>query len=200
MAMTSKARKLQRFPTMPLPAVVRASGEALLDQQMWCWGCDVRRASGNLLTQYGCIKRSSPDPRFHSAYTRQDVLPGGALTLWGWGVWIAAPDHGSLFVSRNRFTVRWLPHVDIAPIAWQERDLPLGCTLHDPSDALSLLCAACRWIADYEGWVMGCCNPSYRAQALEAWPARRRFKGGVSAEHMATQWNEMSRALSGRLV
>jgi hypothetical protein len=187
---------MPRFPTVPLPAAVRASGEILLDQQMWCWGCDVRRADGNLLMKYGCVKRPSPDPRYHSAYTFPSALPGGALTLWGWGVWIAAPDHGSLFVSRSRFCARWLLQVDLAPSAWQERDLPPGASQIDLPCAHDLMCAACRWIANYEGWVMDCCNHSYRAQALDAWPARRKHNGGVSAEHMAARWGDMSSALS----
>ncbi len=131
--MSSRLPRKLRFPTVSLPAAVRASGEALLDQQMWCWGCDVRRAEGNLLAEYGCTKRPSPDPRFHSAYTFPNALPGGALTLWG----------------------------------WQERDLSPGGGQIELLCAYTLLCAACRWIADYEGWVMRCCKPWYRAQAIE---------------------------------
>ena len=100
---------------LKLPEGVFKTGIGLIDQEMWCWGCDVRRAEGNLLTQYGFTKRPSPEPRYHSAYTLYGVIPDGTLTLWGWGLWIAAPERGSLFISRDRFRVRWIPQTDLAP-------------------------------------------------------------------------------------
>lgn len=55
--------------SIKLPPKVQHTANALMEQQMWCWGCDVRRADGNLLMLYGAEKRPSPEPRFHSAYT-----------------------------------------------------------------------------------------------------------------------------------
>src|SRR5687768_12975270 len=52
-------------PAFRLPKALEKQGEALLEQQMWCWGCDVRRQEGNLLLAYGCERRASPDSRYH---------------------------------------------------------------------------------------------------------------------------------------
>lgn len=73
-------------PVFRLPKAVEKQGEALLEQQMWCWGGDVRRQEGNLLLAYGCERRSAPNPRFHSAYSYKlcaDCCGAGAC---GWPV------------------------------------------------------------------------------------------------------------------
>jgi hypothetical protein len=57
--------------TVRIPANIQRAVIPLLDQQMWCWGCDVRRTQGNLLLAYGAEKRPSPNARYHSAYTFQ---------------------------------------------------------------------------------------------------------------------------------
>jgi len=183
-------------PTVKLPAVLSRQGAALIDQQMWCWGCDVRRADGNLLLAYGCQQRPSPEPRYHSAYTLYGAVPAGALTLWGWGVWVAAPERGSLFISRDRFRVRWIPQTDLAPEAWQERDLPRGSADIPSTDALLLLREAVLWIAVYERWVAGTVEPNYRVSTISAWTQRRRFKGGSSIEKVADQWEEIAETLT----
>ncbi|MBK8031816.1 MAG: hypothetical protein IPK17_20500 [Chloroflexi bacterium] len=183
-----------------LPDDIFKTGIGLIDQQMWCWGCDVRRAEGNLLTQYGFIKRPAPEPRYHSAYTLYEAIPDGALTLWGWGLWIAAPERGSLFIGRDRFHVRWIPETDLAPSAWLERDLPSGCADTRFSDAYLLLHAAFLWIAAYEHWVVEVHEQSYRARTIEAYPQRRRFKGGVLAERMSAQWLELANVTFAAVV
>ena len=35
---------------------VRKIGTTLLDQQLWCWGQDIRRTEGNALLAYGFTK------------------------------------------------------------------------------------------------------------------------------------------------
>ncbi|MCS7071280.1 MAG: hypothetical protein NZM00_07225, partial [Anaerolinea sp.] len=107
-----------------LPDELLRLGPALIDAQMWCLGCDVRHPAGNLLCAYGLERRPSPDPRFHSAYM-QVGADGWAITLWGWGIWTAAPDHGSLFISRDRLRLAWTPRAEPVPQAWTADDLPL---------------------------------------------------------------------------
>jgi hypothetical protein len=193
--MGKQRRKHAMQSFVRLPGSVSRMGIGLIDQQMWCWGCDVRRAEGNLLIQYGFTKRPASEPRYHSAYTLYGVIPDGALTLWGWGLWIAAPEHGSLFISRDRFRVRWIPQTDLAPAAWQERDLPRGCMDIRFSDAYLLLHAAFLWIAAYERWVAESVELCYRVSTLSAWPQRRRFKGGTSTKAIADQWEEIAAVL-----
>jgi hypothetical protein len=181
-------------PFFRLPSSVRKWGEALLDQQMWCWGCDVRRKSGNLLLVYGFEQRPSPNPRHHSAYT-VCLCPDCTLTLWGWGLWIAAQGFGSVILSRSRFRVCYTAEVEYCPQAWQVNNLP---PVKSPSDSaerghtLELLSEALTWIAHYEGWLASQVEPNYRDEVIAAWPQRRRYRGGTMGSDMTTTWKTLA--------
>lgn len=180
---------MKRKPTVSLPVDVRKLGETLIDEQMWCWGCDVRRAEGNLLLAYGFEKRPSPNPRFHSAYTLP-LCATCALTIWGWGIWIADTGLGSAFISRTRFQVFYTPNADLQPCAWQADQLPLSVTdcTDEPLLACTLLTQACRFAADYETWLSAQVERDYRETVISAWPQRRRHKGGIAAGEIASAW------------
>lgn len=180
--------------TIRMPADIQCSAVPLLDQQMWCWGCDVRRAQGNLLLAYGAEKRPSPDARYHSAYTFQ-TEEGAVLNLWGWGIWFAQLDQGSLFIGRSRFRMRYSPEVIRMPDAWCARDLPPMIGARDETagePATALLAAALNWIGGYEQWLCSQVGPDYREHILEKWPKRKRHKGGIPAAQMSTRWFELS--------
>lgn len=180
-----------------LPRSIVKQGEALIEQQMWCWGCDVRRKEGNLLLTYGFARRPSPQTRWHSAYTRA-AQSGYFLTLWGWGLWIAAPDIGSLFLGRSGFRLGYTPQTDLYPQAWQPDQLP---PLHEPRDpqeqhnALTLLGEALDRIAAYEAWLTTQLPIDYRTQTIAAWPLRRRYHGGVTASELAPSWHTLSEVI-----
>lgn len=170
-----------------------ACGEALLDQQMWCWGCDVRHADENLLLAYGCLKRPAPEAHLRSAYT-YCLDETCALTLWGWGIWIARESLGSLFISRSRFKVRATMKVQLLPQAWCEEDLPLNPERVSWDHCMPLLTDALTWIATYEQWVMARAASGYRDMMLKFWPMRRRYRGGCPATEMPTQWMSLAQS------
>lgn len=164
---------------------------------MWCWGCDVRRADGNLLMLYGAEKRPSPEPRFHSAYTFY-LEEGYTLNLWGWGIWLAHEAFGSLFVSRARFAPAYTPEVHLTPHAWQKDELPPTAkpkTSTQAEKASSLLAIACQWIGDYEAWVSQQTGDDYRQRTLESWVQRKRYKGGIPAPDMPHQWQQLAQQI-----
>jgi hypothetical protein len=164
---------------------------------MWCWGCDIRRQEGNLLLAYGCERRGSPDPRYHSAYI-YSLCADCTLTLWGWGVWIAREGLGSLFLSRSRFRVSYIPQVHRYPQAWQADDLPSGKSPCDPAAQTSthcLLIEAMDWIGGYEHWLACHTESHYREAAIAAWPQRRRYRGGTPAADLAQTWLNLSKLL-----
>ncbi|MEL7435329.1 MAG: hypothetical protein AAFN11_15380 [Chloroflexota bacterium] len=169
----------------------------LIDQQMWCWGCDVRRADGNLLLGYGGKKRPSPNPRYKSAYVFQ-LQDEMTLNLWSWGLWIACPQHGSLFLGRSRFRLCYIRETISIPNAWSKRDLALTempLTDDDRLHAHHLLTVALRWIGDYEAWVGAEVDLAYRENALTKWPQRKRNKGGIPASEMADSWYDLSTSI-----
>jgi hypothetical protein len=184
-------------PAFRLPKAIEKQGEVLLEQQMWCWGCDVRRQEGNLLLGYGFQKRQSTDPRYHSAYTYA-LCTDCALTLWGWGLWLARESYGSLFLSRARFRVTYTAAVDLCPQAWEVNALP---PLQQPNQALGwhnsilLLAEVAAFVAHYEGWLATQLNENYRNHVIAEWPQRRRHRGGIAAADLAQTWLNLSQAL-----
>ncbi|MGQ9889801.1 MAG: hypothetical protein ACUVSX_15145 [Aggregatilineales bacterium] len=170
---------------------------ALLDQQMWCWGCDVRRSAGNLLLAYGAQKRPAPEPRLHSAYSFH-LGAGAALNLWGWGIWTARQGCGSVFVDRARFQVRYTAQAELLPQAWRKCDLPptqTTVTADELSAVGALLFDMCQWIGKYESWLTTQIEPAYREWAIAAWPERKRHRGGVPASEVAASWIALSEML-----
>lgn len=184
-------------PSIKLPLDLKLRGAALLDQQMWCWGCDIRRSEGNLLLAYGAEKRPSPEPRLPSAYSFH-LGASAALNLWGWGIWIARQGCGSIFIGRAGFRVRYAAQAELLPQAWRECDLPPMQTTV-AADELSvigaLLSQVCQWISAYETWLAAQFEPGYRERTIAAWPERKRHHGGVCAVEMAASWIALSEML-----
>lgn len=169
----------------------------MIDQQMWCWGCDVRQAEKNLLSLYGADKRPSPNPRFHSAYVFQ-LEEQAIVNLWGWGLWISCPSLGSLFIARSHFKVYYTSVVIPTPDAWRKRDLPLmnfTGGIDELAHAHNLLTKALHWIGTYETWINTQFTLDYRERVLTKWPQKRRYKGGVPAPEMAKEWFKLSTSL-----
>src|SRR5689334_2275112 len=82
-------------------------GAALFHQQMWCWGCDIRRPEGNLLLMYG-FERERPPEGVHgsSSYFLHTPTERG-IRLWGFGLFFTQQGQGSLFLQRYGFAPRW---------------------------------------------------------------------------------------------
>ncbi len=183
--------------TIRLTTSLQRTAVPLLDQQMWCWGYDVRRTQGNLLVAYGAEKRPAPDKRYHSAY-RFVADNCVVLNLWSWGIWLSHPQWGSLFVSRSRFRVIYSSEIIQIPDAWRARDLPPMTGAHDETEAdnaANLLATAQNWIGGYEYWLCSQVEPDYREQILEKWPKRKQYKGGIPAAEMSTSWFELAQQI-----
>lgn len=173
-----------------LPAEVRRLAPKLLDQQLWCWGCDIRRTEGNLLCAYGFVRLKAPeDVRQSSAYTLC-FTHGAQVTLWAFGVFYGAPERGGIFVKRGGFEARYTPEPRLPITAWcgapnaQPPDTVQTC-----AHALSLLTALSAWIADYEAWIAAQTPPDYRAACVAAWFAHKR---AVPSEAMVKAWREIA--------
>jgi hypothetical protein len=196
--MSRMGKRIQRHnagsSALPVPGEMRKVSEALFEQQMWCWGCDVRREAGNLLLAYGMEKQPSPDPRYHSAY-HCTLDTSGALTLWGWGIWVAMQDYGSIFISRSHFRVRYSEAAALRPAAWCEKQLPPLSPVSNRNVSTCLLVTAFQWIAEYERWLACRVETDYRDGALAAWPLRRRYGGGVPARDVPDHWTQIAQRI-----
>lgn len=173
-----------------LSAQARSLAPKLLDQQLWCWGCDIRYAAGNLLLAYGFLKLKAPaETRQSSAYTLC-FTNGAQVTLWAFGVFYGAPTQGGIYLKRGGF----------APCYTSAHRLPIeewcaapACrapaTLAQCANAQSLLSALSMWIADYEAWVSARTAPDYRAACVAAWFAHKR---AIEGSAMVSAWRTVA--------
>lgn len=148
----------------------------------------MRRSQGNLLVTYGAKKRPPSNDRYHSAYTFQ-INDCAVLNLWGWGIWLAYSQYGSLFISRSRFRSRYSREVIPMPDAWRARDLPSMSGTRNEAEtkhADHLLAMAMNWVGCYEHWLCGQVGPDYRECVVDKWPQRKRHKGNIPAAEMST--------------
>ncbi len=181
---------LERRAHVSLPATVRSLAPKLLDQQLWCWGCDIRRAEGNLLSAYGFVKLKAPEEvRLSSAYTLC-FTDGAQVTLWAFGVFYGAPEQGGIFIKRGGFEARYTPAHRLPITAWCAA--PEGKppdTVQKCAQTLKLLRALSAWIADYEAWIATQTPPDYREACVAAWFAHKR---AVPSAAMASAWRTIA--------
>lgn len=145
-------------------------GEALLHQQLWCVGADIRRCEGNLLLAFGA-ERARPGVG-EPGSSRYVVRQGDAvMALWGFGCCFGDPARGSVVLRRYAFRPRWSAEADPPATHTIER---LGAW-HHPMDivgwarALSLTADACDWFADYEQFVRRTAGGAWRRDVLAHW-------------------------------
>lgn len=164
-----------------------------LDQQWWCFGCDIRRKQGNLLLQYG-FNRLSPPPgeAGSSMYSRA----GGPYRwqLWGFGVSVERPPGLAIFVRRYAFAPEILCSLPQPGLVWRPEQLgPLRSPVTAEQTAVvePLLRALFRLLALYEAWVQRAVGVSYRARCLSQWHKPR----VVPARAVAPAWRSLAQHL-----
>ncbi len=91
-----------------LPALLQRRGNALLNQQCWIWGRDVRNVEGNLLLAYGFEQFRRPGDAVGGTAYKLDLSDDRAsrsLILWGFGLYYASADFGGgIFMNRFNFS------------------------------------------------------------------------------------------------
>ena len=187
-------------PPPPPPAEVQAwrgiikshkrIGMALLDQQFWCWGYDIREA-GNLFLRYGFEQYRQPKESGGTYYTLQPTK-GTVLRLWGANLVYRDVDHGVLHISRQWFEPRLLPD-DYAlssdvPEASQAPNTPYDCIR-----AAHLAVRVMQWAANYERWVLETAGLAHRESAVQAWKANAVTL--LPAETMGAEWERIAAAV-----
>jgi hypothetical protein len=165
----------------------RRFGVALLDQQFWCWGCDVKR-DDNLFLRYGFEKFKQDKDLGASAYT-YTFADSAFIRLWGGSVLFHDPAIGSVQIRRFEF------HPRVVPVGEALR-YPVHPEYPQPdteSDCLRLAHIAQRcisWFADYERWVVETVGIVYRQNTVMAW--EKQAVKTIPAETMAGMWADMA--------
>lgn len=170
-------------------------GMALLDQQFWCWGYDIRE-QGNLFLRYGFAPHHQPKESGGTLYT---ITPtdGTLLRLWGGNLIYRDARYGVLHFNRQLFEPRLLPD-DYA----LSSDLPEGseipATPDDCARAAQLTAAVLRWNANYERWVLADAGLAYRERAVQAWKTNAVML--IAAEAMAAEWERIAAGVEGYIT
>ncbi len=181
-------------------SVARRLAKTLLDQQMWCFGCDVRLTDPNALLEWGFEKFSPPKGLCTPSHYRwQSEI--GQVGLWGFGIWFAEPSQGSLLLQRGRFQPEWSATSELRTTIWKLWDLKGFQKPTKPSEqqaANSLLASLTRWLANYESWIHDRYGVSYRDQVVADWATRR--KPTVAAKQMPLLWETFHAGEIGQLT
>ncbi len=179
-----------------LPSEVRRQGTPLLNQQCWCWGCDIRRAEGNLLLAYGFTRQRPPAGQQGSSAYSLRLVNGQALVLWGFGLFYGHPALGGLYLARSGFAPRLLDDPTPPAHAWSWEQLAAAYAPRDVQAwwrAHRLLALAADWIAGYERWVVTTYGLAYRAACVAAWR-----KAALPATAMADAWRDLAQRCAAR--
>ena len=163
---------------------VQRAGAALLNQQCWLWGCDIRRGAGNLLLANGFTRMRPPGGMDRST---QYTLAGRdcVVRLWGSGIFVGNMREG-IFLNRFAFEPRCVAH---HAVAWQEPAQLRRCPRYWDDTRLAQMCS---WVAAYEDWVARECGVTYRRVCLAG------FTDSVSqAERIAPEWAALAALLRG---
>jgi hypothetical protein len=178
-----------------LPLEVRKMATALLDQQMWCWGQDIRRPEGNLLLAYGLTRQHPPETikgssRYHWSESESDQV-----VLWGFGIAYIQAGVGGVFLKRFGFSPRWFTTVDPLNQVWTLDQLPrmrLPRTSEERQKTQTLFEALLHWISTYEQWIKETCGCAYRQRCLSAWQ-----KAICPADTIAEEWRRLATLYQG---
>jgi hypothetical protein len=176
-------------PSSPfcLPPEIKKQGAKLFDQQMWCWGYDIRATEGNILLQYGFSRQRLPEGASgSSAYTLDDMHHRN-VALWGFGLFYRENEDDGLFLRRFSFQPRRvLREVETLHVYESSQ---LGY-LHLPQKdeermaTLSLFVRVMRWVSAYEQWVQTRMSSSYRQDSLQGWKKRT-----IPPDEIISTWN-----------
>ncbi len=182
---------------MTLSGDYKKRGAALLHQQCWCWGYDVRRPVGgqraNLLVELGFERIPAPDGAHGATTYRLRQSDGSTVTLWGFGLCFG-DKAGGIFVSRFAFWPR-LGAVAAPETAFAAKHLAsfrAARRLDECERALGYFARALAWIAGYEQRAAEVAGTAHRAAALEAWSRGVASHRALAPETLAQTWRELA--------
>lgn len=179
----------------PVSSLLRRDLRRLLNQQCWCWGCDVRRPGGNLLLAHGAerLRPLGGDRRRSTTY--HVAAPCGLIALWGFGLAVVPAEGLAVFVPRYQATPRPMSgRADLLRRSWSPCDLPLRERV-DSLPAWWSALSAFRWIASYEKWIAATADAGWRVECL------RRFEASVVAgDAQRAAWDDLADRLEAALL
>lgn len=181
---------VQRFT---LPYALRKQARILLDQQLWCLGCDLR------LKPYW--QRQYPQARFcprpagvHGSARLEWALGEERVSLWGFGSALTRSSGVSVLLRRYGFSPQLRKHRPDEALGWSLATLPkfhLPFTARDVEEVTTAVRLLASAFADYEDWLAAKAQAAYRHGCLQGW---QRARTALPPESMAARWREIAAA------
>jgi hypothetical protein len=163
----------------------------MLDQQMWCWGQDIRLSEGNALIRYGFERHPvAPGISGSNGYARRDEA-GRLLALWGSGLYLGAPGLGGVALRRFDFRPAYTRRPTLLPSELSGGAVPTfraPAELPGPAREAALVGEILDAIVSYERWALDELGLDHRRRCVAAWR-----KACVTAEEMAPAWESLAR-------
>lgn len=161
----------------------------MFDQQMWCWGFDIREPMSNKLVQYGFGKvRISDDLKIPSQYSI--IYKNYLIYLWGFGGLISKDKDHALFIKRFDLYPKQLEYIpeDLKICLYKDiekyfmKDSYRLDNIH-----YELLAIFYDMIIDYEQWIIKLMGIGYRENTLSSWIKKKI----VDAENIIPTWKSL---------
>jgi hypothetical protein len=172
---------------------------AVFDLQMWCFGCDIKYESGNLLLAYG-FERDRPVRNVTGSSHYARTVPGPtdkpmcSMHLWGFALILLSAGCALCLRRHER-----IPLVAIDPIipagVWRPHDLPqfsLPRLETDMQRAREHLLMVANELLAYERFVEINTRSTYRSACLR----QRRTTRALGATKLSCAWSELSSKLA----
>lgn len=172
------------------PAALRRCGTALLNQQFWLWGQDIRRPEGNVLLAHGFRRARPPEGVKGSPSYALDLGGDRSLVLWGFGLFLGDRALGGIYVSRFRLAPLLILDAEPPAGVWSPSQLPPRRPPADAAEravAWTLLGDAVRWLAAYERWVQATYGVAHRQGLLHGWG-----RAVCPVERMPMTWSRLA--------
>ena len=175
-----------------LPEPVRRHGAELLHLQCWLWGCDIRRAGGNLLLEYGFSRQRPPSGAFGSSAYLMALESGTHVVLWGFGAFYGNPAEGGVYLRRYEFTPVWTAPLNAQRLPWLPDQIHPADIPPEPETRQRMhrqFVALLEWIAQYEMWVRHTYGLAYRRRCAEE-STKHTFR--IAIEQLVEEWQHMA--------
>lgn len=168
-------------------------GVRLLDQQLWLFGCDIRRPERNALLEYG-FDRVRPPRGADSSSCYSLRGEGFAVQLRGFALCYGEASLGGLCIRRYGFEPLIRDDPEPPEPLWSP---DAACALYRPplgdfetERARALAAGACSWVAAYERWALRSLGLAHRSDSLAAWRMPV-----CPADGIAAAWESLAREL-----
>jgi hypothetical protein len=164
---------------------------ATFNLQMWCFGCDIRGAEGNLLRSYGFVCYKPPSNTYGSSHYILELGKQTKLHLLGFAIALKVADWG-LLLRRYERTPRLFENQPISQGLHRPHQLPHTFSPSHESEqreATRLLMRLAQELYRYETFIEGTASTSFQRLRLSTAPRR---SNPLCPIHLRQAWQTLA--------